>query len=377
MLQKFNIYNELFIAKIGFTGFIKSMNVSFSCINFYGKNPVNLPKTSELKGSLNQFDINLVSEIKDLFELAHSSIKAVSKSCNTRNCIKNGYERLKKGIAGSRILEFPQIGEKGEDISVNVRLDHGKTKKTVIIIGDTPLVINPKGQIEKNPTMRFARESRVRQKGEVIEYYTQEEIDRLNPSRYLYALKKELNKYIEYINARCREINNIRKLKEKNIEGSVDKYSELIDAVTDGFKYFKTHINKLSEKALDKDIFRIVNKVKTFPSQNSILLKDATPDGRSLYLVYSIINKKTAMKLFLMDYGNKRIDKSFIIYNNKLAKYSPKKVNSKPAHLEYDFHYYSQEEIDNLELEYYLNLAKNRLTEVNDNLNLGINERLG
>lgn len=360
------------------------MNISFNNINFYGKiskqsKPSAYVIRENLKGSLNSFDNSIVSEIKDLFELAHSSIKAVAKSCNTRSSIKNGYSSLKKGVAGSRILEFSKIGEKGEDISINVRIDRGSksktTKKAIIIIDDTQLVINPKGQIEKNPSMRFIRDNSGRGKGEVVQYYTQEEIDRLNPARYFYVLKKELNKYIEYINSRCKEINAIRELKAKNTEGNVKKYLGLIEEVNKEFQYFKTHINKLSEKSLDKDVFRIVNKIKTFTSQNSIMFKNALSDGRSLYLLYSKINKKPAMKILLMDYSNKNVDESFVIYNNKLAKFKPKKPNSKPSHLDYDFHYYTQEEIDKSGLKHYLTLTLQKLQSVNENLANGIKER--
>lgn len=73
------------------------------------------------RGVLDEYSLHIVNEIRELFELAHSTIKSVAKSCNTRNAIKNGYPNIKKGIAGSRILEFSKIGEKGEDISVNIQ----------------------------------------------------------------------------------------------------------------------------------------------------------------------------------------------------------------------------------------------------------------
>lgn len=334
------------------------------------------PRGDEVKGFLSEFEIKNINEVKELFELAHNSIKSIAKSCNTRNAIKNGYSGLKKGVAGSRILEFSNIGEKGEDISVNVRIDHGKTKKAVIIIDDKQYVISPKGAIEKNPSMRFARETNVRQKGDKMEYYTQNEIDGLNINTQIYALKRELKKYIDYILSRSKEIEAIRSKKADNVSGSVVKYQHIIDVIGENFKFFKSSINKLSYNALDKDIFRIQNKIKTFHSQNSILFKNATPDGRSLFLIYTKINKKSAMKVFLMDYGNKKIDKSYVIYENKLAKFHPKKVNEKPSHLNYDFHYYTQEEIDNSGLDSYLNMIAKRLEDINSNLRYGILERL-
>ena len=340
-------------------------NTSFSALS-----------TEGVKGRLNEFDMKNINEIRDLFEFVHSSIKSIAKSCNTRNAIKNGYSNLKKGVAGSRILEFANIGSCGEDISVNLRIDHGKTQKTIIIIGDMQLVINPKGEIEKNPTMRFIREASVRKKGGTIEYYTQSEIDNLNVESQFYLLKNELKKYIDYIQSRCKEISAIRAKKADNSQGNVLKYQEVIDSINKNFKFFKSSINKLSYKSLDKDVFRICNKIKTFSAQNSILFKEALPDGRSLFLIYSKINRKTAMKVFLMDYNNKTIDKSFVIYDNKLAKFAPKRVNQKPSHIDYDFHYYSQEEIDNSGLEYYLNIIDDRLEDLNANLRAGISERL-
>lgn len=82
------------------------------------------------------------------------------------------------------------------------------------------------------------------------------------------------------------------------------------------------------------------------------------------------------MKIFIMDYNNKTIDKSFIIYDDKLVKWKPKKINGKPNHSDYNFHYYTQEEIDKSPLHDYLKIIDNRLTDINDNLNKGIDERL-
>ena len=362
------------------------MQISFNTVNYKGisslnsiKKPIAKNIPNHQRGALSEFDMGIVNEIRDLFELAHSAIKSVGKSCNTRSAIKNGYEKLKTGVAGSRILEFSKIGAQEEDISVNLRVYRGKPKKkekTIIIIGDTQLIINSNGQIEKNPSMKFIRDNSNREKGEVVSYYSQKEIDNLNPTYYFNVLKSELKKYIDYIKSRCSEIDKIREIKAKNIAGSIEKYKDLIEDVTNEFHYFKTHINKLSESASEKESFRILNKVKTFHAQNSIMLKKAMPDDRSLYLVYSKINSKPAMKLFVMDYNNKDIDKSFVIYDNKLAKYFPKKASDKPNHLEYDFHYFTQEDIDKSGLEYYFNLFKDRLSEVNDKLEQGIADRL-
>lgn len=365
------------------------MNVLFDKDNIYFcaspikplKTAVHLSVKTELsadtfsKGALDEYNMKLISDIRELFETAHSSIKSVAKSCNTRSSIKNGYPGLKKGVAGSRILEFSQIGVNKEDISVNLRLDHGKTRKTVIIIGDEQFVINPKGQIEKNPTMKFIRGKNDRPKGDTIQYYSQEEIDKLGNEQQFYALKTALQKYIDYINSRANEIFQIREKKADNIPGVLDDYSELIASVTDKFKYFKSSINKLSYNALDKDIFRIVNKIKTFHSQNSVLLKNASPDGRSLFLGYSKINKKPAMKIYLMDYGNKKVDKSYLIYDNKLAKFEPKFTNDRPNHYDYDFHYYTQDDINKSGLRDYLEVIDKKLDEVTGNLAHGIEER--
>ena len=332
-------------------------------------------KTDNIKGKLDEYTLNLLNEIRELFELAHSSIKAVAKSGNTRNAIKNGYPAIKKGVAGSRILEFENIGNNGENISVNLRIDHGKEKKTIIGIDKQQLVINARGQIEKNPSMRFVSENNVRKKNEKLQFFTQKEIDSMNTINQFSALKNELQKYLGYIANRHKAINDIREKRADNIPGNLDNYKELIGDITDNFNYFKTHINKLTENKLDKALFRMYNKVKTMHGQNSMLLKDATTDGRSLFVGFTKFNQKKVMKICVMDYNNKTIDKSFIIYDNKLAKYSPKKVTDRPKHTEYGFHYYTQEEIDKSELEKYMYNVLDRLEDINDNLKQGIEER--
>ena len=362
------------------------MKICFNTISFSGI-PINkrtsdkvlkIAETSCIqsnsKGILDDYTMSIISDIKELFFKAHSAAKEHSKSCRTTTEIKNSYPNRKTGISGSKIIEFTNIGPNGEDISINLRIDH-KMQKTIVIAGDKTYVINPKGQIEKNPSMKFMRGENIRKKGDVVQYYSQDEINSLDINNHLYALKQELQKYLNYINDKNRQLLKFRASKTDSTHGNVDKYKGLIEEVTEKFNYFKTHINKLSEKALDKDVFRILNKIKTFHAQRSIMFKKAAPDERSLFLVYSVINKLTAMKIFVMDYNNKTINQSFVIYKNKLAKYSPKNPNDKPAHLEYDFHYYTQEEIDNSDLKYYLELINQRLSDVNKNLKQGIIER--
>ena len=116
--------------------------------------------------------------------------------------------------------------------------------------------------------MRFAREINVRDKGETLQYYSQKEIDNLDTNNHLFALKTELKKYIDYINTRKKDINKIREKKADNIPGTIDIYKPLIDSVNKNFNYFKTNINKLSYNSLDKDIFKIQNKIKTFHARN-------------------------------------------------------------------------------------------------------------
>ena len=387
MLNKFFQTKYIYPAKNIFMGFINNMKISPTNINFCAQPPkANIIKavtrpaiqdafaSSALKGTLSEHNMNLICEIRELFELAHSSIKAIAKSLNTRTTIKNGYPAIKKGVAGSKILEFKGIGTNGEDISVN-QLRHGIYKKTVIGIGSRLLVINDKGQIEKNSSLNFVNKNNVRQKGEKLEFFTQKEIDNLETDSQLFALRNELQRYIEYILNRQRQITNIREKRADNIPGNLDNYKPLIDEINENYNYFKTHINKLTTNSLDKALFRMYNKIKTFVAQRSILLKDATPDGRSVFVGYTIFNKKEVMKILVMDYNNKTVDKSFILYDNKLAKYSPKKLTDRPKHTEYDFHYYTQEEIDNSELEKYMNIVLDRLEEVNDKLRQGIEEK--
>ena len=326
------------------------------------------------KGVLDEYILGLVNKIGELFEAAHSLTKIAAKSCLTVTKIKNGYPNKKIGIPGSRIFEFIKIGPNGEDISINYRIDH-KIKKAIIIIDDKQYIINPNGQIAKNPSMRFIGNKNIREKGEVVQYYTQDEIDKLNIENQLYSLRAELEKYISYINSENSKLLQFRERHADSVPGNVDKYKNLIDSVTQKFVFFKTHINKLSERALDKDAFRILNKIKTFRSQNSVLLKHITPDDRSLFLIYSKINKQKAMKIYAMNYNNKTVNESYLIYNNKLAKYFPQKPNDRPKHLDYDFHYYTQEEIDNSKLESYLKIIDKRLDEINANLKRGIEDR--
>jgi len=363
---------DMNIYTVNYTAFkTKPLSRNYSQI----KHCKNLLHTEHQKGKIDEHTFKLLNEIGELFETAHATIKSIAKSCNTRNAVKNGYKRLKKGISGSRILEFAGIGKNGEDISINLRVDH-KATKSIITIDDNQLIINPKGEIEINPSMKFVNNKTERQKGDTVQYFTQDEIDEMNVNDNLYALKSELQSYISYINSRRITINNIRELKKERPSGNLNNYANIIKSVDAKFDFFKKTINKLSYNTLDKDIFRIMNKIKTFHAQNSIMLKNATPDDRSVYLVYSKINKKKAMKIFVMDYNNKTIDKSFIIYDNKLAKFFPKRVNQKPSHLDYDFHYYTQEEINSSCIDTYLKIIDDKLSEINENLVNKINERI-
>jgi len=167
------------------------------------------------KGAFREYAMSLITKIGELFELAHSSINNTSKSLRTKSKIKNGYQNIKTGVAGSRILEFEKIGPNGENISINYRIDH-KKKKAIIIIDDKQFVINPKGQIEKNPSMKFIRDLNPRDKGEVIQYYTQEEIDNSKLEYYLKILEQKLDE----VNSNLQHGINERKMKAKHKKAS-------------------------------------------------------------------------------------------------------------------------------------------------------------
>lgn len=365
------------------------MNLSVNNINFCGTNPNNVitkevKKTASVlnstyspnnaKGQLSELGCNLILDIQDLFKNAHSLIKSIAKSANTRSSVKNGYPGIKRGIAGSKILEFEKIGANGEDVAVNFRVEHRNSPRTVIFIGGKQLVINGKGQIEKNPTLQFIGKTLERGKGETLKFFSQKEIDELNIENYLFLLKQELKKYLDYIVSRKKTIDAIREKQADNIPGSLDEYKPLIDDITEDFKYFKANLERLSYKGNDKNFFRIFNKIKTI-QRNAILFKDATTDGRSLYLVFSKVKFKDMIKICLMDYNNKTVDKSFIIFENKLVKFNPKTVTQRPKHPENGFHYYTQEEIDNTELDTYLSIIGDRLEDINEKLRTGIKER--
>ena len=109
------------ISSISFYGNPVKKPISSMASNILSSAPPNIITPSvnsaggSAKGALNEFEINNINEVKELFELAHSSIKAIAKSCNTRNAVKNGYSKLKKGVAGSRILEFSRLLEDNYD----------------------------------------------------------------------------------------------------------------------------------------------------------------------------------------------------------------------------------------------------------------------
>jgi len=333
-----------------------------------------LNETKSQKGCLDEYTLDIMKQIEILFDTAHSLTKSASKAYLTRTKIRSGYPNKKIGVAGSQIIEFIKIGPKGEDVSINFRVE-AKKRKAICTIGDNSYIISRNGQIEQYSSDQLKGAKSIRQKGTPIQYCTQDDINNLEINKYLRALKNELEKYIKHIQTRKDNLTKFRAQKADGIPGTTEKYQSLIDSIKEKYLFFKKHIRTSLLNTNDQHTFKILNKIKTHSAQRSILFKDASPDGRSILLLYSTIKRKEAIRVLIMDYYNKKVDESYILYDGKLVKYFPKKPNDRPCHLEYDLHYYTQEEIDNSNLEYYLKILDKRLEEVNRNLQQEISER--
>lgn len=172
--------------------------------NVQATNNRHKPHTSS-KRILSDDEMALVGDVKSAFRQVYSTLYSEPLSVNTRSLIKNGYgEKLGKGKAGTKILNFIGIGKDGADVGVNVvnfqqwellhlRLTNNSGKVQDVIVNTQGKVTRSSGAIKDSAATRSVAENKV---------YTRQEIEDMEIVSILKRLKTELGDYNTYLENR-------------------------------------------------------------------------------------------------------------------------------------------------------------------------------
>ena len=79
---------------------------------------------------------------------------------------------------------------------------------------------------------------------------------------------------------------------------------------------------KYSSNAKDREAFKKRNDLQTFLGFPYLLMKEITPDRKSVFLAYPKIRDKETAKILILD--KDEIINTFLIIDNKMMKYKAK-----------------------------------------------------
>ena len=317
------------------------------------------------RGLITGLQLETIENIRAQFIKSHENL-AKFKNSRTRNIVKNGYGKIEKGVAGSKVLTFKVNGTWYREISVNMINDHYK-RNLVITAKDYSgstrnIVITPENEIFKTPPVSIIRDANKRTKKIPLTYFTQKEIDSQNLMEIFKILEIELTKYNKYIETKSQELSSKKVWHSTTQEGNLDKYQKALKSIKRKYEYFKKNMPKYSSNAKDRETFKRRNDLQTFLGFPYLLMKEITPDRKSVFLAYPKIRDKETAKILILD--KDEVINTFLIIDNKMMKYKAKSIFSR-GHYDRTIYYYTQREIDSFGLEAYLEVINRHLEKVN------------
>ena len=157
----------------------------------------------------NSLGIHNQKQVDDIIALFKSVDKKILSVQNpqTRSGIKNGYANIKKGILGSKQLDFIDVN--GKSYSVNILVDSKKKSNLVIGVtenGETKhIIVEPDGKVLKSKKINKRHDT-----GKESVYYMGNEVDSLFITESLRSLKSELVEYDKYVTRRLNALDAFR-----------------------------------------------------------------------------------------------------------------------------------------------------------------------
>ena len=328
-----------------------------------GNHKVRFLTPQSAKGILKKEDFAFVSELRDSYGEIFKNLHSIKNNV-TRTKIKNGYgDTLAKGSAGSRALNFIGIGSDAENLSINMFSYQAKPHLILTDTGGKLYIINPRGQVMKNPPLVMSRAAVSAGSSNKVEYYTHEEIGSLDLPRKFALLKVELARYNEYILSKISAL-NARKERFSTPEnvGSLTAERNLIYSIAANYNRFKQNFHSISIPRRKPLLSALGFETKR--GNPAILMRNVGENAESLHVSFPKFDGKRGLKIQVLG-ENDTVSRVFYILDDKLVKFDAGGDIHARKHVDRKVHYYSQEEVESSGVKDYLKPIEERLAFAN------------
>lgn len=324
-------------------------------------------KAKRTRGSsmrvLSNEDMNLVKDLKNEFNQVYNTLNSKQLSVNTRSLIKNGYEKIDKGLAGSRRLTFIGLGPNGANAGVNFATFQGyefmQIRLTDKLGKVQDLIVNSQGKVTRTSVafkdkLSLAMDSKT---------YTRQELDDIEFVPMLQRLKKELGEYNQYLEAR---LNKTSEWKERQYQpeniGSLANEKELINTLYEGYTKYKDTFKQVQFYKREQLLSEIGFETKR--GNPSIIMRSVGENSENIHLSFPMFLGKRAAKIQLLG-ENDSVKKVFYILDDKLVRFDAEDIHS-AIRDDRKLRYYSEEEIERFGVKKYLSVINEHLQKANE-----------
>lgn len=312
---------------------------------------------------LSDEDMNLVNDVKKAFNQVYKTLDSQPLSVNTRSLIKNGYDKIDKGLAGSKRLTFVGIGPNGANAGVNFATFQGYEFMQIRLTDKSgkvqDLIVNSQGKVTAT-SVAFKDKLALAMKSRT---YTREEIDKLDFIPMLQRLKKELGEYTQYIEARLNKTSEWkdRQFQPENI-GSLAGEKELINSLYEGFSKYKETFRQVQFHKRAQLLSEIGFETKR--GNPSIIMRGVGENSENIHLSFPMFVGKRAAKIQLLG-ENDSVKQVFYILDDKLVRFDADDIHS-AVRDDRKLRFYSEEEIERLGVKKYLSVINEHLQKANE-----------
>ena len=300
------------------------------------------------------------------FNSAHEKLLGI-KNMMVRSKIKNGYgDKLEKGVAGSKELRFIGIGADNSNVSVNM-LNYQTQKNLIVKMqaldgSEKYFVVNPKGEVIKTPplTLMFGRQTN--QAENVVEYYTQAELDAFDVHEFLTPVLSELKKYNAHIDSSigAQQARRVRYSTAEDVGSLLDERG-LIESIEEKYRDFKKNMLTLSMKSRHKISDRLSFDIVNRPC---MIMRRVGENLEDLCISFPVFEGQKGVKIQILG-ENDSVTKTLYIMNDKLVKFDSDKLLSK-KHGGRKVYYHSSDELEQSGVRSYLKIIDARLQDAKD-----------
>ncbi len=333
-----------------------------------------IPKKYQIKpedGQLDEKCSQLAADIISAFNGIHEDLANI-KNSRTRNLIKYSYDRLREGVAGSKVLDFSIKHPNIKSVSVNMVNDHYKRNLVITtkkIFGvDGILVITPDNRVFKTIPFGIVRDANIRKGKTPLEYYNQEEIDKQDFESILKYAEYYLKDYRQHLQIKIEKLNNFKAYHSTIEAGSMVNYSQTLGNIYQNLKLIVENFKNYHANNFQKTRFKKINDIDYIVYQGNpvkVYLNEITPDRKSVYIKFSDIKGEKSVQILIHSKG--KVEKTYSIIGDKMLKFNAKHLNSRP-HYDRDTYYYSQNEISQSGFEELIKVIDRHLNKVLSNL---------